>query len=176
MKTVTSDFLWKFKIIEDIKSGNLNSKMVQSNKKIKDPKSCNRNYGSLNYSTWCGYYIEPFRYKWEPPTKSYSYTYRPLPISVWGNLEKSSHVRIIPHGVDIISLSIRESNMEKRNKRKHIIAVSVSAFSLGMIILFIIERPLPKKGPSAFTAVIIEVFVNDLYCFPARLQFAFCSF
>jgi len=27
--------------------------------------------------------------------------------------------------------------MEKRNKRKHIIAVSVSAFSLGMIILFI---------------------------------------
>ena len=28
----------------------------------------------------------------------------------------------------------------------------------------LIERPLPKKGPSAFTAVIIEVFVNDLYC------------
>ena len=27
--------------------------------------------------------------------------------------------------------------MEKRNKRKHIIAASVSAFSLGMIILFI---------------------------------------
>lgn len=26
----------------------------------------------------------------------------------------------------------------------------------------LIERPLPKKGPSAFTAVIIEVFVNDL--------------
>lgn len=33
------------------------SNLDASNKKIKDPKSCNRNYGSLNYSTWCGYYI-----------------------------------------------------------------------------------------------------------------------
>lgn len=28
-----------------------------SGRKITDPQSCNRNYGALNYSTFCGYYI-----------------------------------------------------------------------------------------------------------------------
>ncbi|MFU0826528.1 MAG: Peptidase-C39-2 domain-containing protein [Lachnoclostridium sp.] len=33
------------------------SNLDASGKKISDPKSCDRNYGSLNYSTFCGYYI-----------------------------------------------------------------------------------------------------------------------
>lgn len=33
------------------------SNLDASGKKITDPKSCDRNYGSLNYSTFCGYYI-----------------------------------------------------------------------------------------------------------------------
>lgn len=33
------------------------SKLDAGNKKIKDPKSCNGNYSSLNYFTRCGYYI-----------------------------------------------------------------------------------------------------------------------